>query len=542
MTDLYDQRQHLGRKLSERHTTRHSAEHTPNGKFRQQEQDISECARSTPANREGLLAEPIEQDYPEPIPLLAEMEVPSSYPLDALGDILGGAAKAIAESVQVPDAMAGQSILTAAAMATQPHSNVLRAGQLIPLSLFGLTVAESGDRKSTADRLALRSHYERQSNLLMAHKTGAKAYRDRQDAYQKARSAILDKIKSNPTAMSMELSNLQEPDAPRLPFMLAEEPTLEGLQKSLLQGQASQGLFSDEGGQFFGGYANKPENMLKSAAGLSKLWDGSAIFRTRAADGENASRSGCRLSMHLMIQPIVAQAVLNNPILQGQGFLARFLVAWPPSLAGTRFYREIDPTQDSRLLRYWQRMTDLLEQEPLTNAHGELSPATLHLTPEALCAWSIEHDAIEAQLGRNGDFLEIKATAAKAGENLLRIAGVLAVVEDASPIGVTLIERATQLIRWYLDEALRLIAPIKSDPQLSKAQQLLEWLCDKKWTQFDARTLQHDGPRAVRESARKRDELLAILVEHKYLSTHDGKQFRLSPKATMATMATTPRS
>ena len=40
----------------------------------------------------------------------------------------------------------------------------------------------------------------------------------------------------------------------------------------------------------FGGHANKPENMLKSVAGLSKLWDGAPITRTRAAEGERITQ------------------------------------------------------------------------------------------------------------------------------------------------------------------------------------------------------------------------------------------------------------
>lgn len=104
--------------------------------------------------------------YPEPLRLLPDLEVAAPFPLNALGEVLGGAAAAIVEAVQVPEALAAQSILTAAALATQSHGNVERDGQLIPLSLFALTIAESGDRKSAADRLALRSHYVHQQALL----------------------------------------------------------------------------------------------------------------------------------------------------------------------------------------------------------------------------------------------------------------------------------------------------------------------------------------------------------------------------------------
>ncbi len=476
---------------------------------------------------------------PEPLPLLPELEKPAPYPLSALGDLIGDAAKAIVEAVQVPDALAAQSVMSAAAMAAQAHGNVQRAGQQIPLSLFALTVAESGDRKSAADRLALQAHQQHQRELLEQYKADAKQYRDQRDAYQKARANILDKAKGDPESVADDLGKLLEPEAPPSPFILSEEPTLEGLQKSLLRGHPSQGLFSDEGGQFFGGHATKPENALKSVAGLSKLWDGAPISRTRASEGESSARFGCRLSVHLMIQPIVATEVLSNPLMQGQGFLARFLIAWPESLAGTRFYRDADPSRDTRLGRYWQRMACLLAQEPIKDERGELAPPILVLETAALDLWIAEYDAIERQLGQGGGMQEIKPTAAKGAENLLRIAGVFAVVEGKPTICVELIKRAGELVRWYLGEALRLTNPSKVDQQLLQAQRLLDWLLTNQRHSFDARTLQREGPPFIRKSAKQRDSILAVLVEHRWLSTADGKVFNLAPSATTATTATT---
>lgn len=480
--------------------------------------------------------------YPEPIPLQPSLDAAKPYPLEALGALLGGATAAIIEAVQVPDALAAQSVLAAAAMAAQPHANVLRAGQEIPLSLFALTVAESGDRKSAAGRLALRAHNDRQRQLLDNFKAEKKEYRDKRDAYERCRELVLDKTKGSPEAMAAELTTLAEPASPLMPFILAEEPTLEGLQKSLLHGHPSQGLFSDEGGQFFGGHASRPENLLKTAAGLSKLWDGAPIARTRAAEGESSSRSGCRLSLHMMIQPIVAQEVLASPIMQGQGFLARFLVAWPQSLAGTRFYRNADPLNDARLVRYWQCMADLLSLALPLDEAGQLSPSALPLDHEALATWISTHDAIEGELGKGGDLQEIKPTAAKGAENVLRIAGVLAVIEQTGAITLPIVERAAALVHWYLAEALRLCSPARAEPHLTQAQRLFDWLFAKGWQSFESRALQREGPRFARKSAAQRDQLLSVLVAHHYLLSSDARQFRINPMATAATLATKPEA
>ncbi|HTO20175.1 MAG TPA: YfjI family protein [Pseudomonas sp.] len=482
-------------------------------------------------------------DYAEPIPLVIE-DADTPYPLSALGEVLGGAAKAIVEIVQVPAALAAQSVLAAAAMAAQPHANVLRAGQPIPLSLFALTIAESGDRKSAADRLALRAHQERQQTLLETYREALTVYRKRRDANQSVRGQALEKPTGKAEKPAAELVDQEEPQPPPLPFILAEDPTLEGLQKSFLLGQASQGLFSDEGGLFFGGHAGKPENLLKSASGLSSLWDGSPIRRLRAVEGESAARAGCRLSVHLMIQPVVAREVLSNPILQGQGFLARFLVAWPQSLAGTRLYRDLNPDEDVCLNRYWQRMAQLLARTPALDAHEGLAPPSLTLEAPALAAWIEVHNRIETRLGKGGELQEIKPMAAKGAENVLRMAGVMTVVEESEAITCELIERAAMLMEWYLGEALRVVNPAQTDSRTLLAQRLLEWLLANDWQRFEARRLQREGPRLVRKSARQRDELLGILVEHRQLFSPDGRVFVLSPLATAATPATgqTPRA
>ena len=66
-------------------------------------------------------------------------------------------------------------------------------------------------------------------------------------------------------------------------MLTCPEPTYEGLVKHLVFGQPSVGIFSAEGGQFIGGHGMNEEAMLRTAAGLSCLWDGETIKRVRGA-------------------------------------------------------------------------------------------------------------------------------------------------------------------------------------------------------------------------------------------------------------------
>lgn len=179
-----------------------------------------------------------------------------------------------------------------------------------------------------------------------------------------------------------------QPKTPIEPMLIFEEPTYEGLVKLFVNGQPSVGLFNDEGGRFIGGNGMNEENLLKTAAGLSALWDSRAITRVRAGDGATLL-PGRRLSLHLMTQPSIAQLLLSNNTLIEQGLLSRCLVTWPTSTAGTRFYREIDLSNSAEIKKYNARILEILKT-PLPLAEGkqnELKPRELLLSSDAKQLW-----------------------------------------------------------------------------------------------------------------------------------------------------------
>ena len=109
------------------------------------------------------------------------------------------------------------------------------------------------------------------------------------------------------------------------------DPTVEGMYKQLAIGQPSVALFSDEGGLLIGGHALNSENALKTMARWCKLWDGSPFDRVRAGDGAGVLY-GRRMAFHQLAQPDVMATLLSDRMANGQGLLARCLVAWPDDL------------------------------------------------------------------------------------------------------------------------------------------------------------------------------------------------------------------
>ncbi|MCG3266263.1 DUF3987 domain-containing protein [Yoonia sp. I 8.24] len=109
----------------------------------------------------------------QPIPLISEgpqplvQETPEGvpYPVHALGP-LRDAVEAVHAVTQAPVAIPAQSALAIASLAVQGFANVEALGGSSPLSLYCLTIARSGERKSSCDAklmAALRT-YERASH------------------------------------------------------------------------------------------------------------------------------------------------------------------------------------------------------------------------------------------------------------------------------------------------------------------------------------------------------------------------------------------
>lgn len=437
----------------------------------------------------------------DPEPLRRKVAPPWPYPIEALGSVLGAAAMRLHEIVQAPLALCGQSLLAAASLAAQPHADVLIDGRRIPLTLWAITVAESGERKSAIDSIALSAHVEREREQLEVAEVDQRSYEAKQAAYE---AAVARAKRAKGGVSDIELAIRTCGPAPLPPtsgFLIVREPTIEAVQKIYLSGAPSLGLFTDEGATFFGGHSMSKEHVMRSAGALSKLWDDGSSDRVRAGDGASKIY-GRRLALHLLMQPVVAERVLSDEMLSGQGFLARALVTWPETTAGTRNYRAINPTTTLELQRYHALMGNLLTFPPKLRQgrRGELDTRALTLTDAAKRTWVEACDAIEKQMKPGNPYSTIRPWASKGAEQVLRIAGVLTLLENhqAEKIEVATIVAASKLVAFYLNEAMRLASTANDPPEIKNAETILEWCCKRKMPVVDSRTLLRMGPNCVR--------------------------------------------
>lgn len=123
--------------------------------------------------------------------------------------------------------------------------------------------------------------------------------------------------------------------------------------------------------------------------------------------------------------------LLSDPMANGQGFLARCLVAWPESTIGSRYIDQFErPGDRKELKRLFAVLIGLMQAEPRTEkSEQELDPIELPLDDDAGQLARLAMNQFETLMQSGNDLFEIRERAAKAVENACRIAGVLAVIE-----------------------------------------------------------------------------------------------------------------
>ena len=434
-------------------------------------------------------AQPVSGGWPllDPLP----EEEPTSadtFPFRALGPILGAAALAIAQDVQAPDSLAAGSVLAAAGLASSPLASVvLPHGQRSPLSVYVVTGAGSGDRKSAVDAVACHEIEETRKQQARDYSKEMENY----DADMAARKGSKDAEPLKPAPKSITTGNA----------------TIEGICK-LLKFQSSIGVFSAEGGEMLGGHSMRDDRRSSGLAFYLKGWSGESLDSLRGGEGLTVLL-GRRISMHILVQ--LLKELLCDPLAQGQGLLARCLIAEPHSLAGHRPYRQVNPLENPDVVVYNQRIRRLLETPPSHWPEGdghELKPRDLHLNQEASRLWIAFYNQIEAMQANGNELEGARPFASKAAEHAARIAGIIALVADPSItiIDAEAMDGAIQITGFYLAEHLRLTGVGRQQRQDGNLRELLAWL-QREGPQIPKKDVLQKSPRRLGRRAAARRQL-----------------------------------
>ncbi len=471
-------------------------------------------------NVQNPTPEPVPFAVEGPQPLMREIPQGEPYPVDVLGP-LQEAVNAVHDKTQAPIAIAAQSALSVASLAVQGLADVETLAGYAPTSLFCLTVAVSGERKSTCDKLLMAGLREHESAGGLDYKIAVDAYeRDKRLWAAKETRLIKEAAGTGQKAIDAEAdleSMAQRPEPPISPNRTATDPTFEGLVKLYGHSNPALGVFTDEAGGFFAGHGMNSDNKTKTCAGFSSLWDGSPINRTRAGDGAS-TLYGRRLAAHMMAQPVVVGPLLSDPVANGQGFLARFLICQPTSHIGYRTRVGHSAASDTALYQFKVKLEGCLNAElPLKeNTRNQLEPRQLALSGAAKDLLQRFYLTTETAQRPEGELSRVTSYASKCAEQAARIAGVLALWADqqASEITAGQIGDGIKLAQFYLSEAMRLADAAVISQKTKQAESLRKWLLDSWHKNY---VLPGDvvqlGPYSLRETA-KAKEMLSELEKY----------------------------
>jgi len=453
-----------------------------------------------------------------------------------LPDTVRAAVEEVADFVKAPVPMVASSALAALSLAIQAHADAKRAEKLSgPVALFLLTIADSGERKSTCDGFFTQSIRDYEEAEAEAAKPLLKNYRAALEAWEAKRGGIKEKIRQDTksgkstSGSEFELRNLEhdKPEEPRVPRLIFADATPEALAFGLAKKWPSGGVVSAEAGIVFGSHGMGGDSVMRNLATLNQLWDGTSLTIDRKSS-ESFTVRGARLTVALQVQEPTLRAFFDKSgaLARGTGFLARFLIAWPESTQGYRPFTEA-PKNWPALAAFNRRLSEILNQPVPIDDSGALVPPMLPLSPEAKAAWIEYHDAIESELASGGDLYDVRDVASKSADNAARLATLFQIFEGGGgAIGADAFERASCITAWHLSEARRFFGELALPVELADAVRLNSWLveyCRRERTYFvPTREAQRLGP--VRDKSKLTIAIQELEELDRVRVTHEGRR------------------
>lgn len=152
---------------------------------------------------------------------------------------------------------------------------------------------------------------------------------------------------------------------------------------------------------------------------------------------------------------------------------------------------------------------------PHPSPQNELKPRRIGLTEEAKKEWIRYHNGIDLDLGHGKRLEQVRRFANKAAEHALRLAGILAMIEqpETNEIGLEQIQKGIALVEYYLTESIRIQGYLSINPDLLLAQKLLHWCWGKERQAFSLQEIYQYGPIEIRQAAKAR-HIMKILEGH----------------------------
>jgi hypothetical protein len=357
------------------------------------------------------------------------------YPIAVLPPTIKAMVQSVADATETPIELGAMLVLPIISTAVQRRVQVsVRDDWREELASYSLILLDSGEGKTPVFRHLMEP--------IIAHEK--KLRKEWQDA-----------------------SEEQKPPAPRV---YTSDATAEKLAVLLSEQGQRLSVLSAEGGllDVLGGrYA--PRGQTGSLDLFLKAWGGEPVIVDRQKAGASVYLERPVLSIGLTAQPTVLEHLANGEQLTERGLLARFLICVPSGKVGTRLHPEVPACVKPMVQAAYETTIGRLFEVPDGTRIG--------LQQQGYAVLARYRQKIEPLL--LSDYAPIKATLAKTGSHVVRIAALLALAADpcCTTLDADAIERAITLHEWLIPHQLTAAGLHSSvQPVVKAARTLAGWL------------------------------------------------------------------
>lgn len=294
------------------------------------------------------------------------------FPYHAISRTLRKAIYHFEDVTQAPGEMVTSSVLCAISLACQSLIKVKITDNMVsPVSLYSFVIADSGERKTTVDKLVFKPFHERDRRALLQYEEQKKEHERRSRIWSKKENALMKCIEkatmkgicTNEFSRQLEALYAEKPVPPKARRYIYNNVTPEALQLEMHINSPQTGLITDEGANILDRQAMNDPGFINS------MWDG-GDFSVNRKTGPSFTIRGGGLTLFVMTQKPIFDDYLKRQgkRARGSGLFARCLVLYIDkelSTQGQRFIsRQPDPQADDLkyTTRFYQRMNELLEK------------------------------------------------------------------------------------------------------------------------------------------------------------------------------------
>lgn len=461
-----------------------------------------------------------------PKPLQHKAEI-NAFPVNSLPAVLKDYMTAVSAFGQVPAEMCALPLLSVLAMCVQGKARVKNhySSFTHELTLYSLTVAPSGARKSPALDYFLKAAYSYQSDYNDRHELERQQRESERQYYENQRRQALKKNLEKVKELDEQLLDLPEL---RKMSLTVTDVTPEALAEAMNEHGGKMAIMDSEGG------------VLSTAAGLYsggatnidlllKAYDGDFVEVWRKTSGRITLQHPL-LTIGLLTQPKKFQEFISNQEFEEKGLLNRFIFAFPT--APTRYNDIVPEIPEQAKTAYFELIKRLLSMPDSDTVigHDKDSQALFHDF----------HNQIQDYKQSGGIFEHIPAYAEKQLANALKIAALLHLCEHSpnEPINGKTALAAISITLWAFNNAIKAFErDINEDPVIILANRIIEKMYTGGQACYTLRELRKPFHITSKTPDKEQDfiEAIGTLIDCYYIKPNDkklgenGYNLRLNP-------------